>query len=273
MTWRKETKKCEECSKDFVAHIVSCDGIDKPSILLCPECGRKARESEEHEELLRILPQKIEDQRESWWEKCGVPPLFAGKTFGNFDSKLQPKAFDVAKNYSCQWDGDTPPLSMILLSPNLYGTGKTHLVCAIVNREIEEREAAYLSGGQIRANRCPAYFATEAALLLRIRSTYSKEDGETEEAIYRELTTDSLLVIDDVGKVRPRDYSFLQGVYFRVIDSRYVNSQPLILTTNLDYNELEEHIGGASADRLREMAGGNIVKMSGKSYRFRKGLS
>ncbi|GAJ02756.1 unnamed protein product, partial [marine sediment metagenome] len=39
----------------------------------------------------------------------------------------------------------------------------------------------------------------------------------------------------------------------------------------LDYPELEELIGGACADRLREMCGKNILKMSGKSYRVTKG--
>lgn len=251
---------------------MSIDGVDKPSMTLCHKCRQKEQERERYEELLAVLPERMENQRWNWEEQCNVPSMFCDKTFENFDRKLQPKAFDAAKNYMCQCDEDleTPPQSMLLLSPNLYGVGKTHLVCAIINREIATREPAYLSRSPrpcISTRPCPAYFTTEASILLRIRETYNNEEGETEGDIYRKMTTDSLLVIDDVGKVRPKDYGFLQGVYYRIIDSRYVNQQPTILTTNLDYTELEEHIGGACADRLVEMCGKNIIRMSGKSHR------
>jgi len=103
-------------------------------------------------------------------------------------------------------------------------------------------------------------------LLLRSRETYNN-NGETENAIYKELDDVPLLVIDDVGKKQHRDYNFVMGVYYRVIDARYTSQRPIILTTNLDFKELEEHVGGASADRIREMADGNIVKMTGQSYR------
>jgi DNA replication protein DnaC len=42
---------------------------------------------------------------------------------------------------------------------------------------------------------------------------------------------------------------------------------PIIITTNLDVVRIEEHIGGACADRLVQMCGKNFVRMTGKSYR------
>jgi len=117
---------------------------------------------------------------------------------------------------------------------------------------------------------CPVHLTTEQKLLNRIRQTYNQrdEEGETEEDVFSALERFHLLIIDDVGKVRPRDYSFLQGVYFRIIDDRYTEEDNIILTTNLDLAELETHIGGASSDRLREMAGKQgFIKMTGKSER------
>ena len=106
--------------------------------------------------------------------------------------------------------------------------------------------------------------------MARIRATFNREGqgGETDEDIYRTLLRYDLLVVDDVGKVRPRDYSFLQGVFFRIIDDRYTSRKPVIVTTNLSLPELETHIGGAASDRLREMCGAKgLIKMTGQSFR------
>ena len=177
----------------------------------------------------------------------------------------------MLKEYNYEYDDEAgrAAFSILLLSPNVYGVGKTHLVCALANKIVETAEPARLTRSlYIQKYRCPVYFITEAKLLSRIRDTYNKKDGETEEEIYTTLQAYQLLIIDDVGKVRPRDYSFLQGVYFRIIDDRYTNEIPIILTTNLDANELEAHIGGASADRLREMFGKEgFIILKGQSYR------
>lgn len=254
----------------FEVRIPSVNGKDMPFFLDCPECRTKSRNQKLREAALAELEEERKHQREVWKEECNLPPLFVDKTFDNFDRELQPRAYDVVKGYSGK--------SIVLLSPDTYGVGKTHLVAALVNHLISTKEPACLRNdcySVVVTYKCPAYFTTEAQLLSRIRATYNRdnrEQGETEEDIYRQLDKYDLLIVDDVGKVRPRDYSFLQGVYFRVIDNRYVTEQPIILTTNLSYNELEAHIGGACADRLIEMCGhNNIVLTKGKSYRSRLG--
>jgi len=163
---------------------------------------------------------------------------------------------------------------LILLSPGVYGVGKTHLVCALANHLVETKETAKFQKDSyyIVRRKCPVFFTAEAKLLNRIRQTFNNQKdeprAETDDMIFKSLASYPLLIIDDVGKVRPRDYSFLQGVYFNIIDERYVNEQQVILTTNLDFKELEEHIGGSSADRMREMVGKEgFIKMDGKSYR------
>jgi DNA replication protein DnaC len=204
-----------------------------------------------------------EDQRDSWYDKCGLSSLFISKDFANFDRKLQPKAYDAISQYHGN--------SIVLLSPGIFGIGKTHLVGALCNRMLEETEPAkiYPNSDIIRRRPCPVKFIGELKLLSRIRQSFNHEDNsETEEDIYEELSSEDLLIIDDVGKTKPHDNSFLQSVYFRIIDDRYNNQLPIILTTNLSLNELEEHIGGASSDRLREMCGkSGFIVMAGKSYR------
>lgn len=256
----REKTICVKCSHEFETWLRTQDGL--PTTTTCQECKTKERDAEARAEVERLLPKAIEEQRNWWWEQCGHTARFVNKTFKNFDQKLQPKAYKTVKDF----DGET---SMLLLSPDIYGVGKTHLMAALINQLIEEGEPASIYRNQIHTHSCPVYYITEVQLLARIRKTFGnkEEDTETEADIYEQLENVSLLIIDDVGKVKPRDYSFLQSVYFRVIDSRYCSELPIVMTTNLSLTELEVHIGGASADRLREMAGKNIVKMAGKSYR------
>lgn len=229
------------------------------------------------EELALFIPQ----QRARWTEASAIPPKYAGATFENFNKEKQPAAFEFMNAYN--WHSGK---SAVLYSPKTFGVGKTHLVCALLHKIIATEEVARIraervtfsswkaKGGYEQAmnyrllgQSCPLYFATEIELLARIRATFAPDPTETEEQLFAQLKTCGLLVIDDVGKVRPRDSSFVQGCYYRIIDGRYGNMKPIILTTNLDLAGLEAHIGGACADRLVQMCGRNYVKMIGKSYR------
>ena len=240
------------------------DGTELDALKKCSECTNKLYEDGVRERRLEELEKIKLVQREKWHEQVGITGILCGKTFDNFDGTLQQMAYDAVKGW-----GDT---SMVLLSPSVYGVGKTHLACALANHLISTNETAFIRpvSGSIARVVCPCTFITERQLLSRIRQTYnqSEEYQETEQQVYRSLAKSPLLIIDDVGKVRPRDYSFLQGVYFDIVDERWVNEQQIILTTNLSLKELEEHIGGASADRLREMCSkAGFIVMKGQSHR------
>jgi len=263
---RKEEVKCQDCGQEFETTIwIRADGSELSPDKQCPECRRKQREKEDIERYHQELEEAKVEQRDAWCEQFGVSGIFLEKSFDNFKHDLQPKAFDAVKGWKDK--------SVVLLSPGVYGVGKTHLVCALANHLAATLETAKFQKDSYRVvkRKCPVFFTSESKLLARIRQTYNRREdqrGETEDAVYSSLARFPLLIIDDVGKVRPRDYSFLQGVYFNIIDDRYVHEQQVILTTNLDFKELEEHIGGASSDRIREMCGKEgFIKMSGKSYR------
>jgi len=281
-TSTKVEKTCA-CGVKFTDTIwTGRDGKELPGHNECPRC-RELRQFEQRKaEAEKKLEEVSFDQETKWLtEDSNLPSKFVSNTFDNFNSKLQPKAFAAVKNLQWQWkdtndDEGLPPKSLVLLSPGVYGVGKTHLVCALMNHIIAtEGKATMRKDLYIQKHRCPVFFVSENELLRRIRNTYNRSNTpehheETEEDIYKKLEAFDLLIIDDVGKVRPRDLNFLQGVYFNIIDQKYNNSQPIILTTNLDFNELENHIGGACADRIREMAGKDgFILMKGQSYRMR----
>lgn len=246
----------------------------KRSFDMCPECREKKCIDAAKLRAEEKLTLALSEGRSEWYESSGV--TMGLKTFDNFNRSLQLKAFETVKNLA--WhprDPEAPkPNSLVLLSPNLYGVGKSHLACALANFIIETEQPAWIREGSfhnfsvLRRVKPPVRMFQEIALLRRIRATFNEGATETEEQIYSLLNEDGLLIIDDVGKLKPRDTSFLQGVWYNIIDSRYMAGQSVLITTNLNATELENHIGGAVADRLREMCGKKgFIVMSGTSYR------
>ncbi len=277
MTSELRPAKCIECGNDFQYTIWIRDGKERPpaNTTVCTECIKRKEEAALKERLEKEYIETLDDVEAMWFgEASDSQPEFmmdrlleivgADKTvWDSFDRKLQPKAFDAIRNFSGK--------SIILSSPDIYGVGKTHLVCCLLHHLVytTEKVKTNTEGRIIKRYKCPVFMTSETKILARIKNTYNQHyEGETEDTIYKNLIETGLLIIDDVGKVRPRDLSFLQGVYYRIIDERYGNNDPIIITTNLSPAELEKHIGGASADRLREMCGkNNIIVMTGKSYR------
>ncbi len=78
-----------------------------------------------------------------------------------------------------------------------------------------------------------------------------------------------LLILDDFGMERGTEYG-LEQVY-NVIDSRYRSGKPLIVTTNLTLEELQNPEDTAHAriyDRLTEMC--TPVRITGENFRKAK---
>lgn len=159
--------------------------------------------------------------------------------------------------------------SLALTSKKSWGVGKTHLACSIIHRILNRWD------GEEIVN--PVLFITEPDLFRSIRATYNfsydeKRWRESEEDIINRLCRVSLLVLDDVGKEETTDTRFVQRVLYAIIDGRYKNMLPMVITANLDKDGLASHLGGsrgneASFDRLVEMCHGKIIQMDGVSYR------
>ena len=261
---RTEPGQCVDCGAEYgrITYLRP-DGSVVPPDERCEACSDKYHRAEQEKIHVLEATQADLEQRQLWRQQTGLPDMFAGKTLEKFNAKLQPQAFKAIST----WEGQ----SLILASPGLYGVGKTHLVCALAHKIMDTYQAAIrLHGSVVRLPR-PVAFTTEQRLLGRIRATFNQNATEMDEQVYMELERVRLLIIDDVGKSAPRDLSFLQSVWYRIIDVRYTSERPVILTTNLSPAELETHIGGACADRLLEMCGKQgIIVMHGESYRGKK---
>jgi DNA replication protein DnaC len=125
--------------------------------------------------------------------------------------------------------------NLIIFGPK--GTGKTHMVCALV-RSIK--------------------FAKRYKLLdivTRVKNSYSRSSEETELDIISELSNASVLVIDEVG--RQGGTQFEGNLMFQIIDTRYENLLPTILVSNLPVTgdiSITSYLGATTMDRINENA-------------------
>ena len=112
----------------------------------------------------------------------------------------------------------------LLLSGN-YGCGKTHLAAAIANFAVDFG--------------IPTLFLTVPDLLDTLRFAYDDPDA-TFESRFEEIRSAPLLVMDDFGTQNATDWA--QEKLFQILNYRYINKLPLVVTTNLMLKEMEPRI-------------------------------
>ena len=115
------------------------------------------------------------------------------------------------------------------------GTGKTTL-------------AMLVSKAALRAGRSVAIYSLPR-LLNEIRDTHRAERSHIE--LLDRLTAVDLLHVDDVGAERTTDW-VLEELY-SIVNARYEDQQSILLTTNLNGDDLGAQIGERTVSRLTEM--------------------
>lgn len=221
-------QKCEFCGKKLLptGFLVNIMGkyrwvhrAGEYELCQC-EKAKKKREEERRAEEERLKAEKERAYREkieTMIRESRLGPRFKMRTFANFEvNEKNKEAYEVAKKYAVEFD-KYKRQGLGLLFTGGYGTGKTHLAAAICHEIIKQ-------GYQ-------PIFGTMITLLEKIKTTYENEySRETEERILRKYTDCDLLIIDDLGKERPTDWT-LEKLYY-VINTRYENCLPIIITTN-----------------------------------------
>lgn len=178
--------------------------------------------------------------------RIGVPPLFRGASFDRFIVRCDSlkAGVEACKQYAAN------PKGFLVLRGGV-GCGKTTLAVCIARGVLPYR----------------AFFISHSELLRQHRQSYGKRvarSDEDEVDVLSRAREVHLLILDDFGRRGSgRDE---EAILHSLLNTRYENMLPTVFTTNLSREELEESLGPALFDRLRE-AGNCEVEILAPSMR------
>ncbi len=157
--------------------------------------------------------------------------------------KLQVQSLEWAFSHSRQYASS---LKGWLLLQGGYGSGKTHLAAAIANFTVQMG--------------VPTLFLTVPDLLDTLRFAYDSADTTFEQR-FEQIRGADLLVLDDFGTQNATGWA--QEKLFQIINYRYINKLPLVITTNLALDEIESRI----RSRLQDPDLVTTVRITAPDYR------
>lgn len=216
----------------------------------CDKCGEILAEERERREMEAHQKMTIE----TYLSRSGIMRgILAQMTFENFNSQLAGKAYEIAKEYAEGFGKDTTTGLMLY---GKAGSGKTHLACAITRSIIEQK--------QIQAR-----FTRIVDLLAEIRKTFDENEQyrtENESDLIHRYTSVPLLVIDDLGAEKTTDW--VRQILYQIIDERWIEQKPIIVTSNLNLEELEARFEERIASRVAALC--RPVETRDYDYRIKK---
>ena len=218
---------------------------------------KKLRMLEEEKKL--ELMQKFSRKVEKIIRNSNMSKRKLSYKFDNYEpNNSNRKVFNNLKKYSERLVNGIEKKGLILIGNN--GVGKTHLACSIANKLIE--------------NGTPVIYGTLINLLAELRNSYDIDKNISEMEIFKLYENVDLLIIDDLGKEKPSEWGLEK--LFTIINSRYENNLPVIITTNYNQKSLMERLSlngeietaKSIISRLYEMC--YLVKIDDIDHRIKK---
>jgi DNA replication protein DnaC len=265
------TQPCAECGNDFECPLF----LGKAVTAFCSQC-QGARDRKLQLEEAERHQRTLESQRREWIESAtGIPLLYRGLTWDDFKYDLgganNRKRVQAFRQWVSNFPVDQTPLGVtsLLIASQMNGVGKTMLACLILQDLLNRYE-------QVDRKKAPFQFWTVDDVRLRIESARRFGGKETPEDVYRDFGTMRLLILDDVGKEKMVGYDAAEAyqMYFTILNKRYNNRLPVVLTSNLTYQPWEPEgfcltdlMGRVGASRLLEMTGGVVYIVEGEDRR------
>lgn len=194
------------------------------------------------------IARKEQARLERLFKTARIPRRFRERRLEDFDSTYQKGAWKIACRYAEQFEVLCQENKNGLCFVGPPGTGKSHLAYGILNTLLA-RGVPGICGS-----------VPEIMDLLRPQAGPGQEAQERLEL----LKTMDVVILDDLGAERNTEW-VTERLYL-IINARYGEMPPTIITSNLELEELEKLPGWERiTSRLFEMC--HLVRVDGPDYR------
>lgn len=237
---------CKRCKNPAEPKLIPIIGWKEQEY--CPECLKIILAEKEKETQRKIREEKIS----RLIKESGIRGIMHNMIFGSFEPGYRGVAYSIAKKYAEEFQPDT---KHGLVFYGHAGSGKTHLATAIGRYIIEEKQI-------------PVRFMRIVDLLLEIRKTFDENEtwkAENENKLFKKYALIPLLILDDIGSEKTTDW--VRQVLYQIIDERWIEERPIIVTSNLTLEELESRLGERIASRIAGMT--RLIEMKNHDYRIK----
>jgi len=152
------------------------------------------------------------------------------------------------------------PNEVGLLFTGSVGSGKTFLAASIANELLESN--------------FKLLFLIVPDLLDELRATFSNKSENTEYDLLDIARTVPILILDDLGAHNYTEWS--RNRIYSILNYRMNEQLPTVITTNLDFDEIDHYLGERTCSRLLQMC--RIFRLSApqdirmQNYLKREGL-
>ncbi len=250
----EENKYCSVCGKEKELRYISY--INKSFYIEC-ECEKIRREKAEKEKKQKAIETYIMLRtKNSGLLKREFSADFDTMTVDDNNEKAV-RAGKYILEKLLEKDETDGKNSLVLCGNR--GSGKTYIAAAVINgynknmpfnenviREIiKYKENGYSDGENVRITSQCKFIKESDLLPLLGRYNYRTDTVPSDEF----KKAKALLVIDDVG-ASFGDKEKIQSALLNVIDYRFSENLPLIITTNLSKTGLQKYLGERAFDRL-----------------------